>query len=47
MFFKTLLPLLKSHKITHLAVVLDRSSNTFRREIDPEYKAKRSETPIH
>ena len=46
MFFKTLLPLLEKHKITHLAVVLDRSRNTFRREIDPEYKATRSETPI-
>ena len=45
MFFKTLLPLLESQKITHLAVVLDRSRNTFRREIDPEYKANRSETP--
>ena len=45
MFFKTLLPLLQKHKITHLAVVLDRSRNTFRREIDPEYKATRSETP--
>ena len=45
MFFKTLLPLLENQKITHLAVVLDRSRNTFRREIDPEYKANRSETP--
>lgn len=45
MFFKTLLPLLESQKVTHLAVVLDRSRNTFRREIDPEYKANRSETP--
>lgn len=45
MFFKTLLPLLEKHKITHLAVVLDRTRNTFRREIDPEYKATRSETP--
>ena len=45
MFFKTLLPLLESQKITHLAVVLDRSRNTFRREIDPEYKSNRSETP--
>lgn len=45
MFFKTLLPLIKDQKITHLAVVLDRSRNTFRREIDPEYKANRSETP--
>ena len=45
MFFKTLLPLIESQKITHLAVVLDRSRNTFRREIDPEYKANRSETP--
>ena len=45
MFFKTLLPLVKSQNITHLAVVLDRSRNTFRREIDPEYKVTRSETP--
>lgn len=45
MFFKSLLPMLDSQKITHLAVVLDRSRNTFRREIDPEYKATRSETP--
>lgn len=45
MFFKTLLPLLESQKITHLAVVLDRSRNTFRREIDPEYKANRGDTP--
>ena len=45
MFFKTLLPLVKSQNITHLAVVLDRSRNTFRREIAPEYKATRSETP--
>lgn len=45
MFFKTLLPLLEKHQITHLAVVLDRSRNTFRREIDPEYKATRSDTP--
>lgn len=45
MFFKTLLPLVESQKITHLAVVLDRSRNTFRRKIDPEYKANRKETP--
>lgn len=45
MFFKTLLPLLEKHNITHLAIVMDRSRNTFRREIDPEYKATRSETP--
>ncbi|WP_199533997.1 5'-3' exonuclease [Romboutsia weinsteinii] len=47
MFFKTLLPLLERQRITHLAVVLDRSrSGTFRRELDPEYKANRKETPI-
>lgn len=45
MFFKTLLPLIENQNITHLAVVLDRSRNTFRREIDPEYKANRGETP--
>lgn len=45
MFFKTLLPLIESQNITHLAIVLDRSRNTFRREIDPEYKANRGETP--
>lgn len=45
MFFKTLIPILEKYKITHLAVVLDRSRNTFRRQIDPEYKATRSDTP--
>lgn len=45
MFFKTLLPLLEAQNITHLAVVLDRSRDTFRRQIYPEYKANRSETP--
>lgn len=46
MFFKTLLPLLEENKITHLAIVLDRSrQTTFRRELDPEYKANRKETP--
>ena len=45
MFFKILLPLLEKYNISHLAVVLDRTRNTFRREIDPEYKATRSETP--
>ncbi|MEF9992759.1 MAG: 5'-3' exonuclease H3TH domain-containing protein [Clostridia bacterium] len=45
MFFKTLLPLLERQNITHLAVVLDRSRNTFRRELDPEYKANRKDTP--
>ncbi|MGL5329159.1 MAG: 5'-3' exonuclease, partial [Peptostreptococcaceae bacterium] len=45
MFFKTLLPLIDAQNITHLVVVLDRSRNTFRREIDPEYKATRGETP--
>ncbi|MGL6107237.1 5'-3' exonuclease [Romboutsia sp.] len=45
MFFRTLLPLLEKYQITHLAIVLDRSRDTFRRQIDPEYKATRSETP--
>lgn len=45
MFFKTLLPLIEKQKITHLAVVLDKSRNTFRRDLDPEYKANRKETP--
>lgn len=45
MFFKTLLPLMEKQNITHVAIVLDRSRNTFRREIDPEYKANRKETP--
>lgn len=45
MFFKTLLPLIEKQNITHIAIVLDRSRNTFRREIDPEYKANRKETP--
>lgn len=46
MFFKTLLPMIEENNITHLAIVLDRSrQTTFRRELDPEYKANRKETP--
>ncbi|MEG1310928.1 MAG: 5'-3' exonuclease H3TH domain-containing protein [Romboutsia sp.] len=44
-FFKTLIPLIKKQNITHLAIVLDKSRNTFRREIYPEYKGTRKETP--
>lgn len=32
-------------KITHMAVVFDRSRNTFRRTIDPTYKAQRKPSP--
>lgn len=47
MFFKTLLPLIADNKITHLAVVMDRSrQTTFRRELYSEYKANRKETPL-
>lgn len=47
MFFKTLLPMIEGNNITHLAIVLDRSrQTTFRRELDPEYKANRKETPV-
>jgi len=33
------------HAPTHLAVIFDHSSKTFRNEIYPDYKANRSETP--
>lgn len=46
MFFKTLLPILNNYGITHLAVVLDKNrETTFRKEIYPEYKENRKETP--
>ena len=33
------------HKPTHLAVIFDKSSKTFRNDIYPEYKAHRPEPP--
>lgn len=46
MFFKTLLPMIKKHGFTHIAVGLDRSrKSTFRRQLSPEYKANRKDTP--
>ena len=44
-FTKFLLNLLKTQKPKYLAVVFDKSRDTFRREMYPEYKAQRSETP--
>lgn len=46
MFFKTLMPMMQKHQITHLAVCLDRSrKSTFRKELSSAYKATRSTTP--
>lgn len=44
-FMRTFLKILKEQKPTHIAVAWDVSRNTFRREIDKEYKGTRSETP--
>lgn len=44
-FMRTLLKILKDQKPTHLAVAWDLTRNTFRREIDPDYKGTRGETP--
>lgn len=46
MFFKTLLPMIKKHGFTHIAVGLDRSrKSTFRRQLSSDYKANRKDTP--
>ena len=44
-FMRTFLKILKEQKPSHVAVAWDISRNTFRREIDKEYKGTRSETP--
>lgn len=44
-FMRTLLKILKVQKPTHIAVAWDISRNTFRREIDKDYKGTRGETP--
>jgi DNA polymerase I len=44
-FINALLDIIKKEKPTHLAVVFDPPSPTFRNEIYPEYKANRDETP--
>lgn len=44
-FMKTLHRLINEQKPSYLMIAFDRSRNTFRREIYPEYKGTRSETP--
>lgn len=44
-FTNTLLDLIKKEKPTHIGVVFDPSTPTFRSEIYPEYKANRDEAP--
>jgi DNA polymerase I len=44
-FLLTLEEVLKKHKPTHIAVVFDTPTPTFRHEIFKEYKANRDETP--
>ena len=44
-FTNMLLKAMREGKPTHLAVAFDRDGRTFRDDIDPNYKATRSETP--
>ena len=44
-FMRTFLKILKEQKPTHVAVAWDLSRDTFRREIDSDYKGTRGETP--
>lgn len=44
-FMRTLIKILKNQKPTHMAITWDISRNTFRREIDADYKGTRGETP--
>ena len=37
--------IIQEQRPTHIAVVFDQTRDTFRREIYPEYKAQRKETP--
>ena len=41
---KTVLKIMKEQKPSHMAIVFDKSRNTFRRQIYPEYKGNRSQT---
>jgi DNA polymerase-1 len=45
MLYKLLADMADEHDPTHLAVIFDHSSKTFRNEIYPEYKAHRPEPP--
>ena len=44
-FMRTFLKILREQKPTHVAVAWDLSRDTFRREIDRDYKGTRGETP--
>ena len=44
-FMRTFIKIIKCQKPSHIAVTWDISRNTFRREIDKDYKGTRSETP--
>ena len=44
-FMRTFLKILREQKPTHVAVTWDLSRDTFRREIDNDYKGTRGETP--
>lgn len=45
-FMRTFLKILREQKPTHAAVAWDLSRDTFRREIDSDYKGTRGETPL-
>ena len=44
-FFSTLFSLMSGYKMDYLAVVMDESAPTFRKEMYPEYKANRDKAP--
>ena len=44
-FMRTFIKILREQKPTHVAVAWDMSRDTFRREIDSDYKGTRGETP--
>ena len=44
-FMKTFLKILAEQKPSHIAVVFDKTRDTFRRQISSDYKANRKETP--
>ena len=43
---KSILKIIQEQKITHLVVAFDVNRETFRREIYPEYKSNRKDTPV-
>lgn len=44
-FLKTLFKIINNQKPTHVVIAFDKTRNTFRRKMYPEYKANRKQTP--